>query len=1151
MKKLRPTCLWIFTLLLLPLILSAQQGERLKYVLPQDSIFLDTLTLVPGSVKIIQAGKPLDTARYHIFYANSLLVFKNISHLDTHRLEIQYRCFPINLSRPYYHKSRAIISDSVPNYWAYQRSTSRQKQNRDVFGLEGFQKSGNITRGFSAGNSQNLSLTSDLNLQLAGMLSPGLRLTASITDNNIPIQPDGNTQQLQDFDQVFIRLDHKYFSLDAGDFTTTKRDLTFLQYTKKSQGAFARVQLPSEKHSWTTYAGAAISRGKYHRFKFLGIEGNQGPYRLQGANNERYIVVLSGTERVYMDGKLLSRGETADYIIDYNTAQITFMPRVLVTKDKRFEVEFEYSEQNYSRAAVMGGLAYSTERLKVAMDVYSESDLRSQSIEPLSDAEKDRMALIGDRLDEAYFLSIDSGAFLEDRINYAMVDTLGYDSVFVYSTNPSVAHYQLSFSLVGQGKGDYIAVNTAANGKVYQWIAPVNGVPQGAYAPIKVLVTPKKKQVVNTSLKLKVGKFSQLKTELAFSVNDLNTFSSRDANDDHGVAGLVGFQDKRPLSTKKDPWVLESGVEYQFLSEYYNPVERIRSIEFERQWNGLSALDNLNEHLAMGNLALSKKGVGFLSYSGQKMYRSVDFQGFKNNGKLDIQKNNWRIQGQGAYSNTFQKPLDITFIMHQLTVSKRFSFIELGLNEFSEGRMYKDTLSAALLNGSFRFNEYTAFAQSADSSRLHYRVSYKYRDDFVPDSNRFKTQTTAGDLIAELAFRPNRQQHIKAILTQRNLKIPDTSITSIAPENTSQMRLEYQFNAWKGLFRMNTFYETNAGLEVKKEYSYLKVADGQGVYSWIDYNENGVKELNEFEVAAFQDQASYIRILLPTDEYIKTYGSRYNLVLYLQPSAKYLRAKQKWKRFLARFSNNAMYNTQLRTTAANLSTRANPVWVDINDTALVHISSYFRNSFFFNRGNPHFGLEWNYNQNRNKLLMVNGYEGREQQKHELKLRWNLSRKWMVESNGELGQRSAFSEFFNSRDFRINFIKPALKLTWQANRQYRVSLRYAYSEKENTLSDAHEQAAGHELQLMMRLNRPQQGNLSLGFNVIHFDYNADQNNTLAFEMMEGYRTGTNYRWNLSYNRTLMNNLQLTLIYDGRKSPEVNTIHTGSVQLRAYF
>jgi hypothetical protein len=53
------------------------------------------------------------------------------------------------------------------------------------------------------------------------------------------------------------------------------------------------------------------------------------------------------------------------------------------------------------------------------------------------------------------------------------------------------------------------------------------------------------------------------------------------------------------------------------------------------------------------------------------------------------------------------------------------------------------------------------------------------------------------------------------------------------------------------------------------------------------------------------------------------------------------------------------------------------------------------------------------------------------------------------------------------------------------------------------------------------------------------------------MQEGLKSGNNYTWGITYQRTLSNNMQINFNYDGRKSPSVKTVHVGGVQVRVFF
>jgi len=213
--------------------------------------------------------------------------------------------------------------------------------------------------------------------------------------------------------------------------------------------------------------------------------------------------------------------------------------------------------------------------------------------------------------------------------------------------------------------------------------------------------------------------------------------------------------------------------------------------------------------------------------------------------------------------------------------------------------------------------------------------------------------------------------------TFRKLKVYDAAISNQKEDNTILGRAEYVMNEWKGLLSGNVLYEIGAGQEQKRDIAYLEVPAGTGQYAWIDYNNDGIQQLNEFELAAFPDQAKYLRIFTPTNEFIKANYITFNYSLTLNPRSLLNKSDLKgMKKLVSRFTFlTSMQNSKKSLAKGNFE--FDPFKYNVTDTALVTLGTVFLNTISFNRFSNIWGIDFSNLRNSGKSLLTYGYESRE------------------------------------------------------------------------------------------------------------------------------------------------------------------------------
>jgi hypothetical protein len=1081
---------------------------------------------------------------YAIDWKSSTIILSGRGGFRPDSVVAEYSVFPVDFSRVYMHKSPGYNRISPPVYRPPSVSGSREGEARLQEGS--LRSNGSLSRGVALGNTRDASLTSNLNLQLEGKLNRDYRIEAILSDANIPVQPEGNTQQIQEFDKVYMRIYSPRNEIVAGDFDLRPAGGYFLQMNKRVQGARFTTETPGGdgKVKFRSSTAAAVVKGKYARNLITGTEGNQGPYMLRGANGESYIQVIAGSEKVYIDGQLLMRGDEADYTIDYNTAEIRFTPKHLITKDKRITAEFEYTERSYSRFLFFNENRWTTGKGLFYMNLFTENDARNQPLlQDLTDANKLVLGRAGDNPDLARVSTIRESTYRGDRVFYRLADTLvngiRYDSILIQSYHPDSVLYEAAFSFVGEGRGHYEQAQSAANGRVFRWVAPQEGIPAGSYAPAARLVMPQSKQVLSAGMQHQLGSRMQLDMEWSVTRNDLNTFSALDDGDNTGIGLKAGLARKDYLN-KDSSTALSSYVRYRYTGARFNPAERYRDVEFSRDWNLGASPGAFRENFLESGVALGRKDSLDASYRLEYLNAgATGYAGLRQftGGKLRGRK--WDASWAGSYLLTSDTLRRTAFLRHNASFRRSFGSVRVEVAETAEDNRWRNPGSDTLLLNSQSFSEFQIGALQQKGDRQPWSVKVRERTDRLPQGNRLTTGPRAWEAEGWADLSKNPALPFRAGIHMRSLQADSGALSNSESGRSLTGRIDNRWQAWKGLLRSQTFLEVGSGYDRKPEYSYLEVAAGQGNFTWNDYNGNGIRELNEFETAFFSDQASYIRVFRLGNEFIPTLLNRFNQVFTIQPK----------KGFVSKFTSTLAYRIDKKTTRGDYLFLINPFTNDPLDMRLINLNSQLRHTLAFNRSGTKFNAELVTQKTAVRTTLLTGADGRVAWLNALQLRYRFHPAWQLNSGTEWSGKQSVSEFFPARNFLLESISQLLQVECQAAKDFRIGTDWEYRSETNRTDGSGLQSGRIESVLTAQI--PDRGQVSLSVQYVYVKFTGEAASPAGYAMLRGFGNGHNGVARLSARYKLGKFLVLEGVYEGRAVKGGRTVHNAQLQVRAVF
>jgi hypothetical protein len=1137
------------------LALSNLRVKTIRLNVSDTFLTLDSFSIIPHSIEIFENGIRINP-EFEFNESKALLFVKNPK---VRSLVITYRVLPFRTR--YENPMQAQLRESFkysPRLYKAEAIKRFSYIKNDKLDLDGISYNGSLYRGVTVGNNQDMALHSGFNMSLSGRLQNGLEINASITDANIPLQPEGNSASLQEFDRIFIQLKKDNHQGIVGDFDVKNiNESYFLKYDRKLQGLtyHSKFEFDTSKQL-EVGATAAITRGVFARNTFIAKEKNQGPYRLFGNNGESFLIIIAGTEKVFINGQLMKRGFDQDYVINYNIGEIVFTPKRMITQDLRIIVEFQYSDRNFFRSTLEAHAIYRSTKSKMYAQIFSESDNKNQPLNlKLNESQITRLKEIGNQIDSAYISSESLTTWDAARITYQRKDTVvqnqNYSSIFKWAETPLDTVYTVIFTFVGVNKGHYNIKASSANGTVFEWVAPQNGILQGSYEAITKISTPKSHLQAIIGGDIKLNSWLQASAEVTYTQNDLNEFSEKDNDKNSGTGALLKLIGAKKLDSFKQ---ISISIQNEYTSSNFSPVTRFRNLEFNRDWDlQIQSRNDVFQNMLTSNMAYQNKIIKlrtqwnafFMDTMYQGLQNITDFEGEKGSIKWSLTSNVLKTKALDSTS-TFFRPkgtFNYSFLKkNPMTASVGFAF---------EIKEKKAVNSENISTNSFDWKNYFFNLASNPKASSRFNFGYIYRTERYSDGITFLApKIISHTLNLNGVVEKNLNHLFKFNFSYRNFVNTDTGIKSKELIHNYLGRLDYNGQFLRGFMKINTLYELKAGQEQKTQITYVKATNGYGNYAWKDLNNNGVFEIDEAYVSNFNFENRYIRFYTLLPDFVPANEILFNHFLWLQPKAIW-HSKKDWRKWASKFSYQLRFDIQRKSTFSQSQTVSEFLspFESVSSTNLIVSRFNLFNQLAFQKNESNFGadLEWSYIDAKN--LMSNGLESYATQLFNLKLRYNLSSYFTLLGKISNGIKRNQSDFFADRNysFILNEVENTLSILPHKNLKINLNANYAF--KSSNLQYLVQQQGDIEL----LLSRKNNGMIEAKFSTLILNYGKiKENPQVELAMLNGVQAGTNFIWSLNFGQKLTDLLQLNLVYNGRKNTQSDKmIHSANMEVRAIF
>jgi hypothetical protein len=1145
-------------------VLVAQQPSAVHVdTFPVDP-FADTLTVrltkpfvITSSIRITADSSVLRSFSFSRS-TNTVVVPLDRSSFSGKHVTISYTYIPLNLQSSYALRTLTYQYDSTERKKERAVVTRTEGVFTNMFGPE-LSKSGSISRGFLVGSNRDLTLSSGFRLQMAGKLSDDIDIVAALTDENTPIQPQGNTQTLQEIDNVFVEIKSPSYTATLGDFQFSARSGEFVNVNRKLQGARIQADHRSADPSTTVQVTGATSRGKFNTNQFPGIEGVQGPYRLTGKNNERAIIIIAGSEKVYVDGTVMLRGENNDYTIEYGSAELTFTTRRLITGASRIVIDFEYSDRQYTRnfIGVDAGSKVSN-AVELRVNYFREGDDQDAPIDiSLNETDKAVLREAGNNTAATTgVIMVGRDSLGIGKGNYRGIDTtINGNSIrmYVWEQNTVNAIYTVSFSPVGQGNGDYRREGIGR----YTFV----GIGAGSFAPVIILPSPQLHQLYSFQSTVAPAQDLIFEGEYAASDLDRNRFSS--LGDDKNTGGAIKFAARYHPKDIAVGSLRIGSVDISFSERYkqsrFISLDRTDEVEFGRKWSTDSLVTGSasDEEIREGKFSYLPSEWMVLSAGYGTLDRKGQFSSERIDGAADVKLPDLphaKYYVELIRGDQKQQVLSNEWIRHNGVIEYVLPNIVPAFQFEKEHRAVIGGDADSLFPSSYAFERYAPKVTIRDLWGFDASTEFEWRNDDAVNAGTLVPQSNSLTQQYSVAMKEFHNLSASTIVTLREKTYARAFQANNQNQQTTLIKVQSRYRPFSHGLDIDLLYDAATQRTAKLERYFYKVRKGEGQYSWTDANGNGIIDVSdEREFVPDRYDGEYVALTLNSETLVPVITVKASSRVKISPEKIIASPSTVAERLVSAVSTETFFRLEERSMEPDVR---KIYMLDMN--ALLNPATtlmgyqFFQQDLFLFEYRPEYSFRFRYNQRTGLSQFASGNEKNYSRERSLRSRFQLSDDISNQTDIILKNDNALSSSQINRSRTIESVSLVTDLSYRPEPQMEVGMKIETSQGDDKAGAAPVTSNynGQTVRLVYGF---------LGNGQVRSEFSREevllQNRFVGYdppyELTAGRDFGKNYLWSISSEYRMGGNVQFSLLYSGRTTARSTVVHTGRMEVRAFF